>query len=265
MKTSQRHVFSSCLAVGRVRTAAGLLAPALLGAMVWAPVSQAAEPPKPAATQAGKTADDAKSVAAKPADAKESWKSLFDGRTLAGWESAKFGGEGKVAVENGAIVMQRGDMMTGIKSVDKPLKMNYELSLEGKRVEGNDFFCTTTFPVGDSFCSFVVGGWGGSVIGLSCIDFNDAYNNATMRTVNFKKDQWYAIRIRVTKEKIECWIDKEKVVDVTTRGHKLSTRFECDACKPLGVATWSTKGAIRNIRLRGVTEPDSKPDPEDEP
>ena len=29
--------------------------------------------------------------------------------------------------------------------------------------DGSDFFCTTTFPVGDAFCSFVVGGWSGTV------------------------------------------------------------------------------------------------------
>jgi hypothetical protein len=48
--------------------------------------------------------------------------------------------------------------------------MNYEIKLEAKKVTGNDFFCGMTFPVGDSFCSFIVGGWGGPVVGLSSID-----------------------------------------------------------------------------------------------
>ena len=52
--------------------------------------------------------------------------------------------------------------------------MDYEVTLEGKRVAGDDFFCTTTFPVGESFCSFVVGGWHGTVVGLSSIDGMDA-------------------------------------------------------------------------------------------
>src|SRR5437899_12217134 len=35
-------------------------------------------------------------------------------------------------------------------------RMDYEVTLEGKKIAGDDFFCTTTFPVGDSFCSLVV-------------------------------------------------------------------------------------------------------------
>jgi hypothetical protein len=230
---------------------------------------EAADPPKPAAEAAKSPA--AKQPAAR-AD-KDGWTSLFDGKSLKGWEPAKFGGEGKVTVADGTIIMDRGDMMTGIKSTGKPAKMDYELALEGKRVDGNDFFCTTTFPVGDSFCSFVVGGWSGSVVGLSCIDYNDAANNSTMRTFNFKKDQWYAVRIRVTKDKIECWIDKEKVVDLqyvrweddngqkVKKERKITIRHECDLCRPLGVSTWCTTGAVRDIRIRSLTpETEKKPE-----
>src|SRR5262245_4984223 len=71
------------------------------------------------------------------------WKSLFDGKSLKGWKEAKFGGEGEVAVENGAIVMEQGNDMTGVTydKADFP-KMDYEVTLEGKRLKGSDFFCT---------------------------------------------------------------------------------------------------------------------------
>lgn len=57
--------------------------------------------------------------------------------------------------------------------------MNYELSLEAMRVDGSDFFCGLTFPVGSNFCSFIVGGWGGGVVGLSSLNSEDASQNET--------------------------------------------------------------------------------------
>jgi hypothetical protein len=189
---------------------------------------------------------------AKPAPRKDAdqGKPLFDGKTLAGWKAPKSGGEGKVYAKDGTIVMDRGDSMTGIVWTGKPPKTNFEITLEGMRLEGNDFFCTTTFPVGDSECSFVAGGWGGGVIGLSCVDHNDASENATSRFHEFKNQQWYKLRVRVTDAKIEVWLDGEQVVDQDRKEHKFNVRLECDDYRPLGICTWNTKGAVRNIRLR---------------
>jgi hypothetical protein len=190
---------------------------------------------------------------------KMGWKSLFDGKTLTGWKSANFGGEGEVTVKDGAILMERGNDMTGATYTkgDFP-KMDYEVTLEGKKIKGNDFFCTTTFPVGDSHCSLVVGGWGGSVVGLSSINSLDASENETTKNLTFKADQWYRVRIRVTKERITAWIDNEKVVDAVTKDKKISIRAECELSKPFGVATWRTTGAIRDIRVRPLTAEEKK-------
>ena len=38
------------------------------------------------------------------------------------------------------------------------------------------------------------------------------------------------------------------------KNKKLSIRPECEPCKPFGVATWRTVGAVRDIRVRGLTE-----------
>jgi hypothetical protein len=230
------------------------------GASLWlGPVircARAAEPPK----------------AAKPAlGAEPKWESLFDGKTLKGWKVPQFGGEGKVYVKDGAIILGLGDTMTGITYTGKVPTVDYELSFEGKRVDGGDFFATATFPVGKSHCSFVLGGWGGSVVGLSSIDFADASENETTKFKSFKLNQWYHIRIRVTKEKIECWIDDEKMVDLAyvtwedengkkvKRERKISIRIECDLCRPLGISAWCTTGAVRNIRLRPLSEAEAKP------
>ncbi len=198
---------------------------------------------------------------APPKDGKEEagWKKLFDGKTLTNWESSDFYGPGKVHVKDGAIVMERGKIMTGFNYTRKDFpKMDYEVTLEGKKIAGDDFFCTTTFPVGDRFCSFVVGGWGGPVVGLSSIDSEDASANETRKEKEFKANQWYRIRIRVSQKRIEAWIDKEKMVDLDTTDRKISIRIECTASKPFGIATYETTGAVRDIRVRLLTEADKK-------
>ena len=170
-----------------------------------------------------------------------------------------FGGEGKVVVRDGTIVMERGSQMTGVTWTGKPPRNNYELTLEGKRIEGSDFFCTTTFPVGGDSCSFVTGGWGGSVIGLSNVDHMDASENQTSASREFKNGVWYQFRIRVTDEKVEVWIDKDQVVDQVRADHTFGVRIECDPCRPLGIATYDTVGAVRNIRLRELKKGDHSP------
>ena len=68
------------------------------------------------------------------------WTNLFDGKTLKGWKAPQFGGEGKVYIRDGAIVMEMGSMMTGVTWTGKPPRNNYELKLEGIRLDGSDFF-----------------------------------------------------------------------------------------------------------------------------
>ena len=161
----------------------------------------------------GASAADAPRDAGKQA-VEPKWESLFDGKTLKGWKAPEFGGQGKVEVKDGAIVMERGESMTGVAYTGKVPTVDYELTLEGMRVDGVDFFCTTTFPVGKSHCSFVVGGWGGPVVGLSSVDYYDAADNETTKIRDFKLKQWYRIRIRVTPEKIQCWIGDDKMVNL---------------------------------------------------
>ena len=195
---------------------------------------------------------------AAPAD-KAGWKDLFDGKSLDGWKAADYADGGKVAVKDGAIVMPKGDPMTGVtyRRGDFP-KMDYEVTLEGQRLDGGDFFCTTTFPVGDDFCSLVVGGWGGTIVGLSSVNHDDASMNETTGVKEFTNGRWYKVRIRVTKDRIRAWIDDDRVVDLDTEDKKLTTRRECDPCKPFGLVTWKTSGAVRNLRVRALTDAEKK-------
>lgn len=181
----------------------------------------------------------------------EEWVSLFDGKTLAGWTATTFGGEGEVSVASGQIILESGDDLTGITWDGGEIpKMDYEISLEAVKLDGNDFFCGLTFPVRASPCSLIVGGWGGGTVGLSSLDGKDASENETTRSMKFAHNRWYRIRVRVTPDKIESWIDDDKVVDVATAGRLISIRPEMYLTQPLGVATWRTKAGLRNIRIR---------------
>ena len=130
--------------------------------------------------------------------------------------------------------------------------MNYEITLDAKRVAGNDFFCGLTFPVGDTACSLILGGWGGRVVGLSSLEFRDAVNNATRTFRVFERDRWYFIQLRVTRDKIEAWIDDDKVVDLETAGRQIGVCWEMEKCRPIGIATWRTTGAIRYFHMAPI-------------
>jgi len=183
--------------------------------------------------------------------------SLFDGKTLGHWKITDFGGQGKVYVKDGCIYLEQGNDMTGITWAGPLIRMNYEITLEAMRVSGSDFFCGLTFPVNDKCCSLILGGWGGSLCGLSNIDYYDAANNETTRFVSFENGKWYHVRLRVVPNHIQAWLQEEgeePLVDIDITGRKIDTRAEVDLSQPLGIATWQTAGAVRNINVRKLSE-----------
>jgi len=191
-----------------------------------------------------------------PGDA--AWTPLFDGRALGLWKPTPFGGQGDVTVAEGAIRIGMGADMSGITFSGDVPRQDYEIALDAQRADGNDFFCGLTFPVGDDPCSLIVGGWGGGVVGLSSIDGLDAAHNDTTSFREFKTGRWYAIRVRVTRERITCFIDDEKVVDQPLEGRKISVRDEVIPSTPLGIATYATTAVVKNIRWREL-EPAAAP------
>ena len=187
-------------------------------------------------------------------------RSLFDGRTLGDWEPTPFGGEGDVTVADGVIRIARGSELSGITWRGPLPEEPYEISLEARRVDGHDFFCGLTFPVADSHCSLILGGWGGAVVGLSSIDGNDAANNATTQVIPFDNGRWYEVRVRVSPERIECLLDGKPIVDQPLEDHTVSVRSEVAASIPLGIATFSTAAEVRGISWRPLAaEPPAEP------
>src|SRR5205814_6015238 len=168
----------------------------------------------------------------------EGWRPMFDGRTLTGWRETKFAGAAEVQVRSGLILVNMGDPFTGINWSNDFPKMNYEVALDAMRVTGSDFFCGLTVPVGDTFCSLIVGGWGGSLVGISSFDGMDASENETTKFVNFETGRWYRIRLRVTEHRIEGWVDKDKLINVDTTDKRIAVRpGEIELSQPFGIAS----------------------------
>lgn len=183
----------------------------------------------------------------------EGWEPLFNGRDLGGWEITRFGGEGKVEVTSGHILLEMGNDLTGITwSRDFPTD-SFEIIVEAQRARGNDFFCGLTFPVGDGFCTLIVGGWGGTLVGLSSIDGRDASENDTRTYLNFEDGRWYSIQLQVVPERITASIEGERVVEIERAGHEFAVRPEVRLSRPLGIATWRTSALIRSIWYRGLS------------
>lgn len=195
----------------------------------------------------------AKDAPADKSQEKAGSESLFDGKTLGKWTSTNFGGEGEVRVEDGAITLDAGASLTGINYTGPVLKTNYEISLDAQRIQGTDFFCGLTVPVGDSYASLIVGGWGGSLCGISSIDDKDAARNDTRTIRAFKSEKWYHIRFRIYADRLQAWIDNEKIVDVSIAGHKVSLRAEVLPSRPLGISAYQTSAALKNIQMRKLS------------
>jgi hypothetical protein len=213
----------------------------------------------------------ASAIAAQPAKGSElkspatapkgEWVNLFNGRSLAGWMQSNFESVGGVSIEApfrggpGAIIIEKGTTLSGITWTNGAAlpRTNYEISLEAMKLEGTDFFCGLTLPVGKDACTFIVGGWSGMVVGISSVDYMDASENDTTTGMDFADNRWYRIRVRVTDAKIEAWIDDKLMVDLELKDRKISLRpGDIQHSLPLGIATYMTRAALRNIRMRRV-------------
>lgn len=203
-----------------------------------------------------------------PAKAPGGWEPLFDGRTLGGWTPSGFEGEGPVRVVDpfqdgrAAIVIERGTTLSGLTSTRGSAlpRTNYEITLEAMRLAGGDFFCGLTFPAGPAACTFVVGGWGGDVVGISNIDRLDASENETTREMSFQDRQWYRVSVRVTDERIQASIDGRMVADVVTKGRVISLRpGDIQKALPLGISTYMTRAAVRDVRIRRLPPVQASP------
>jgi hypothetical protein len=208
------------------------------------------QPTSPPATRASTAAPTTK-PSTPAADAKV--MNLFDGKSLKNWKVTEFGGEGPAEAEDGQIIVHSGATLSGVNWTGAALpKENFEIELDAMKLDGSDFFLGLTFPYKNDFATLVLGGWGGSVVGLSSVNGNDAANNEWAVAKEFKKKTWYHVRLRATDKRISAWLDKdaEPFLDLETTDKEISTRSDIDAAKPLGLSTYQTSAAYKNITLR---------------
>lgn len=179
-------------------------------------------------------------------------KILFDGQSLENWEVTDFAGRGEVGLDgNGSAMLEFGIALTGIHWVGEELpRINYEIRWEAKKLMGTDFFGSLTFPYLKSHGTLILGGWGGALVGISCIDGFDASENDAATAHRFRTDHWYTCRLRVTGTHLKFWVDEEKLIDCDVGGREISMRTgEIEMSIPLGFSTYDTTGLIKNVTL----------------
>ena len=178
---------------------------------------------------------------------------LFNGRDLTGWNvltKEYFDMPGKVSVKDGTMILGTGSDLTGVQWAGEMLKTDFTVSLEARRVEGSDFFCGLTFPVGKGYVSLTLGGWGGTAVGLSNVDDMSAIENATTQAIQFVQKKWYSIEVTVSEGYVRVWLDDEKIIEQVIKGKRFDIWPQQELLRPLGVSTYATTGAIRRFAVK---------------
>ena len=110
----------------------------------------------------------------------DDWKPIFDGKTLDGWKAPDFSGQGEVTARMAADPLGVGDDITGLNYAGE----NPEDELRSRARGPAACKCTRLLLRAHAArrrhrLTFVVGGWGGALVGLSSINGEDASENET--------------------------------------------------------------------------------------
>ncbi|MEI6872982.1 MAG: DUF1080 domain-containing protein [Verrucomicrobiota bacterium] len=187
-------------------------------------------------------------------------QSLFNGKDFGDWKQSEFGGSGEVYIEDGLVLVDQGEELSGFHWTQSFPVVNYEFEVQAQRRSGLDFFCGLTFPVVSKHVSLILGGWGGATCGVSSINGLDDSKNETTFQRNFSDRRWYTVRVRVEADRLRAWLDGERIVDLDTRGKALDLRAgEIEGSKPLGLATFRTGAAFRGMKLRQFSAAERTP------
>ena len=176
---------------------------------------------------------------------------------LARWHPAPITDGGKAWIQANELILFPGKPMTGVRfegwTEEKLPLTDYAITFEARRVAGQDFFASLTFPVRslDTCATLVLGGWGGALVGISSIDDQDASENSTRSEQHFVNGQWYRVRLEITNDDLRAWIDDRLVVNTSIKGRKISLRpGDIEHCAPFGFATYASEGQVRGLLLR---------------
>jgi hypothetical protein len=183
------------------------------------------------------------------------WIFIFEGNHAATWKSLIDYPRDKpepaqVRPVDGKVSMPEGWPYGAIKWAGEFPDENYEVELQARRTGGRDLFCGLLFPVGKSYLTFVMGAWNNNVVGCSMVDGMTAAENGTTVHMSFENDKWYAVRLRVSGNLVEVWIDGQQVLELERGEHRLSSYPGLEQYAPFGLFTWSAAAEWSNLRVR---------------
>jgi hypothetical protein len=178
------------------------------------------------------------------------WRPVTAAASLAGVRPVVFGGDGDVRVDGDGIVLETGSPLTGVTFATTLPDRDYELELQAARLLGTDFFCGLTFPTARGNLTLVLGGWGGTVCGLSCLDGADAAHNETRRLRSFTNGRSYLIRVRVAGSSVSAFVDGDLLLTADLRDRAVAVRAELELCQPFGCACYATRALLHSVRWR---------------
>ncbi len=186
---------------------------------------------------------------------------MLVGNELDPWKASSFAYEGDLYMWDGVLNTGWGSYISGVTwNKEPPARTNFEIELEARFTDGNDFFLGLTVPVKESYITWIVGGWGGTVVGISDINGSSADDNETTVEMTFEKERWYRCKLRVVDEHIQCWIDDKKIIDVDTQGKKVNLRpGPIIGSAPIGLAAYDTIAEYRNMIWRNLAPNGNQP------
>ena len=174
-------------------------------------------------------------------------EALFDGEIHGGLDPGRFWRRGEVAGDVRALVLNMG-MLTGVNYTNPIPTVDYEVELEARRVVSSDFFCGLTFPVKSDFATLIIGGWGGSVIGISSLDGEDAAHNETTGYQRFEAGRWVQNPAQRDGDQSRPGSTGSGKSARTSGTEDLASPGDIELSKPFGIATYSTTAELKNIR-----------------
>lgn len=179
------------------------------------------------------------------------WADLLTEKVVDGWQPSAFGISGNEEIAAHRIALSMGNPFTGVTWHGDPIpNVDYEIEVTARKTMGVDFFCGLTFPVGDDFCTLILGGWGGSITGLSSVDGIDASENFTRSYQRYDIGTDYTIRLRVQGDSVRVWLQDKLLIQVEREGRLFSVRPEVEPSLPLGVACYNTATMVSSFRIR---------------
>lgn len=179
------------------------------------------------------------------------WRVLFDGADLSDWQTGVYGDPPEYELVEGGVVLPQTAWLSGLTYTAELPRTPYRLEVEATRRYGSDFFLGVTFPVRDAHLTLVLGGWGGGVTGLSCIDGRDASENDTRTTLHFPNGKRQRVVIDVSDERVTASVNGEVAVDRDLLpDEELSLRTEVLASRPLGLAAFATSTTVHAVRVQ---------------